>query len=1055
MSLTTTQLALTKLYLAAFNRAPEKGGFDYWSSQLAAGKSFDDVVKTVFSLDIVKAIYPDTMSNSDFVTAIYRNIFGREPDSGGLAYWLSQLTGGRDRSALVLTMIDTGLGTPDGTPGKAFIANRYDASQYAVEQQFASGADIGVARLKSLLQTVDADGATLAAAKTKIGVYVTDAIPPDTPTLALANDTGVTGDKITIDPTLRVTGQEAGATLEYAVYSTPENADPNIAFPAFIPNPAWTRSFTPTPGMRYLVAVRQVDAADNVSAASNYVSFTYSSDIKAPTLASSTPADKANAFAVGNNIVLNFDEAVYAGSGNILITDGGSDTRTIAVTDTSQVSFNGKTVTINPADDLALGKTYHLKIASGAITDLVGNVFASSSSLSTLDFSTVTPITSINLARLNGANGFRLDGIVQNLSPFAYAAGISVGGAGDVNGDGYDDVIVGFPNVQYGSGYSYVVFGKSSGFAASMLAAGLNGTNGFRLDSAQNASGRSGASVGLNGDLNGDGYSDAIIGAPFSSFGGSSLSGSGYVVFGKASGYGSVTSMSGLSGSNGFRIDGTAANNDAGTSVSFAGDINGDGFDDLVIGATGTSFNNQGSGSAYVMFGKASGFDSTLALSSLTGANGFRMDGKALADRVGQSVAAAGDVNGDGYDDLLIGSNEIGIGSGTSYVVYGKATGFSATVNLDNLKGPDGFKIISDGSFGSFAGYSVNSAGDINGDGYMDLIVGAPADSDIFAPTAAGNAYVVFGKATGFGSAIFLSSLDGSDGFRLAGASAGDRAGYSVSSAGDINADGYDDLIVAAKGVDTNVANSGTAYVIYGKASGFASAISLSNIDSSVGFRIDGLGVGEAVGTAVSAAGDVNGDGYADLIVGAEGAYWNGSGSESAYVIFGGNFNGAVTYEGTTGDDLITGGAKAEVFVGGPGNDTLIGGGGADVFHAGAGNDVIVVSNLGFRRIDGGSGNDTFKLSGANLILNLADFRNKIAGVETIDLTGTGNNTLTLTARDVTHLSDSTNTLTVEGNAGDVVDLDSGWTDGGIVNGHHVYTQGQAVVLVGTALTVI
>ena len=143
-----------------------------------------------------------------------------------------------------------------------------------------------------------------------------------------------------------------------------------------------------------------------------------------------------------------------------------------------------------------------------------------------------------------------------------------------------------------------------------------------------------------------------------------------------------IINLSSLDGSNGFRLDGAAASGFSGEAVSGAGDVNGDGFADVIVGA---------SGSSYVVFGKASGFDATLNLSSLDGSNGFRLDGEEH-DRSGVSVSNAGDVNGDGFDDLIVGARAAnpngygsGSGSGSGYVVFGQASGFSAAMDLSSL----------------------------------------------------------------------------------------------------------------------------------------------------------------------------------------------------------------------------------------------------------------------------------------------------------------------------------------------------------------------------------
>ena len=282
-----------------------------------------------------------------------------------------------------------------------------------------------------------------------------------------------------------------------------------------------------------------------------------------------------------------------------------------------------------------------------------------------------------------------------------------------------------------------------------------------------------------------------------------------------------VINLSSLDGNNGFRLDGEAAGDQLGGSVSNAGDINGDGFNDVIIGAS----------SSYVVFGKASGFSAALDLSNLDGINGFRLDGAS-------GVSSAGDVNGDGLDDVIIGDSGAdpngAYNAGSSYVVFGKASGFAATLDLSNLDGNNGFRM--DGVAANDATGKVSNAGDINGDGFDDLIIGAPSTGVNGHYT--GSSYVVFGKASNFVATLDLSILDGSNGFRMDGVAAGDQLGGSVSNAGDVNGDGFNDLIVGALSADPNGTYSGSSYVVFGKASGFGATLDLSNLDGSNGFRL-------------------------------------------------------------------------------------------------------------------------------------------------------------------------------------------------------------------------
>ncbi len=301
----------------------------------------------------------------------------------------------------------------------------------------------------------------------------------------------------------------------------------------------------------------------------------------------------------------------------------------------------------------------------------------------------------------------------------------------------------------------------------------------------------------------------------------------------------------------------------SGVSVSGAGDVNGDGYDDVIVGARGYS---SYTGRAYVYAGSASGV-STSASTTLTGEASF--------DVFGASVSGAGDVNGDGYDDVIVGAEGYSSGAGRVYVFVGSVGGVLSTAST-TLAGR-----ATDVAFGA----SVSGAGDVNGDGFDDVIVGAPQDSvnDI------GRAYVYAGSAGGVSTKASTT---------LTGQAVANYFGVSVSGAGDVNGDGYDDVIVGAYG-QWHGGDPGRAYVYAGSAGGLSGSARTTLVAEVSG---------DSFGGSVSGAGDVNGDGYDDVIVGARRA---SSDTGRAYVYAGSaggvSSTGATTLNGEAADNFFGG----------------------------------------------------------------------------------------------------------------------------------------------------
>ena len=604
--------------------------------------------------------------------------------------------------------------------------------------------------------------------------------------------------------------------------------------------------------------------------------------------------------------------------------------------------------------------------------------------------------------------------------------------AGDINGDGIDDLVVtatdaGIVNSDEYSYYDsdrrgevYVIFG-SQDLNSTFDLDNLNGSNGFKvsgLDAAHNL----GSAVSA-GDLNGDGIDDLVLSAPHaglqvSSYGYSysQNNGEAYVIFGQRNGFNADFALESLDGSNGFTLKGIDAEDLLGTAVTSAGDINGDGIDDLAVSAAGGGriiSNDYGfsysdrRGEVYVLFGDRQGFEARVNLFSLNGSNGFIIDGKDANDSLGGSLSNAGDLNGDGIDDLVIGAANAGevldspFADGYSdqrgevSVLYGSLQGFPARFTIsDRLDGFNGFGLAGIG-IEDHLGTDVSNAGDLNGDGIEDLIIGAANASVAGEYSQEGQAYVVFGSKIGFGSQFDLNGLSGSNGFSLVGLDQAAGLGNAVS-AGDFNGDGIDDLFVAASNAgDTFSAYSyeysdrrGAAYIIFGRANGFNPEVDLANLNSNAGVRIRGLDAADLLGNAIASGGDLNGDGADDLVVTATGVDLTDEYSRegTAYVIFGTPqdpepptptptpnveatpYNDSLT--GTSGNDQIAGQSGDDTIYGGDGDDNLTGDNGGDSLFGGHGVDTL----------EGGNNNDTLFGGTGRDLLNGGNNQDRLVG---------------------------------------------------------------------------
>lgn len=449
----------------------------------------------------------------------------------------------------------------------------------------------------------------------------------------------------------------------------------------------------------------------------------------------------------------------------------------------------------------------------------------------------------------DGRAGFVLTSAMSGQPGESVAAAL----VADFDGDGIDDFVLGAPdlhNPQAIGGAAFVVFGRRQPRARIDLDA-LDGSDGFRIDPGSLAPGHRivGVAVAAAGDVNGDGANDLLVASDRSVF----------ALFGHSDGAATFPArldLGALDGADGVRIDLGATP----SSLAAAGDLDGDGIGDLIASdeqwRAGSAMPTVGA--LYALFGR-NAFPPVLDVADLDGSNGFRITGDGAHFRFGRGgVSARRDLDGDGRADLVAADDRRGL------ALFGTAPPFPESRELPAPDGDRGFAFIA----GSAPDFAVADAGDLNDDGWPDLVFSERERSYPGPWTPGRSVFVVFGHAGPYPATLDAGDLDGGAGFRYLAEPDAHLAGAYATGIGDLDGDGIDDLAVFSTRCCSApaLADRSVVHVVFGRREGFPAQMDESILDGERGFLIDASADAGAAGVVVG-GGDLDGDGIDDLVV--------------------------------------------------------------------------------------------------------------------------------------------------------------------------------------------